>query len=221
MTHHRSKTRTGLTLTELLVATTVTTLIVAAIGAFAHAALQGSEASMQAGNATQAGRVVLARIAHKTETSRQVFKISDTLGATTGMDQVLLVWERDGEPDDPTPGLPNFVELLIYARAKYQPSLLWELRPQVDPALVVPTDQPALLFTWIDRFRSGQDVVQPPAVVLDDLGGIYFDVAEYTEPQGIAGLVQQNVQISLCISPRNQPSTVFFGSAMRRYLTGK
>lgn len=200
-------------------ATTVTSLVVAAIGAFAHAALQGWEASEQASDATQAGRVVSARIAHNTEMSLQVLKLPDSMRAGNGMDQVLLVWEQDGEPGDLTPGQPNFVELVIYAQAKFQPSQLWEIRPQVDPALIVPIDQPALLVLWIDRFRSGQDILQPPTVLLDNLGGIYFDVAEYTEPQGIAGIVQQGVLISLCINPKNQPSRTFFGSAMRRYLT--
>ena len=92
--------------------------------------------------------------------------------------------------------------------------------PKLDPSLVVALDQPALLYTFIDRFRNGQDIVQPPGELLNDLGSIHFDVAEYTEPQGIGGVVQQNVRISLCVSPINQPETVFFGSATRRYVSG-
>ena len=80
MTHCRSHNRSGLTLTELLVAMTVTTLIVAAVSAFSHAALQGWEAATQSGNTTQAGRVILSRIAQKVATSKKVLILSNSSG---------------------------------------------------------------------------------------------------------------------------------------------
>ena len=199
-------------------ATTVMALVVAALGVFTKAVMDGSDEATRIGNATQIGRVVLSRIAHKVEPSRQVLKMSDALRSKAGMDQVLLVWERDGDPNDMAPGQVNFVELVIFAPAKNRPTQLWEIRPQVDPALTVPLDLPDLLFTWIELFRSGQSIVQPPTVVLDQLGGIHFEVDEYTAPEGIGGLVQQNVRTSLCISPPDQLSTVFFWSATRRYV---
>jgi hypothetical protein len=245
MNHHASKSRAGLTLTEVLVATTVTTLVVGAVAGFSHAALQAWEVSTQSGNSTQAGRVVLTHIAQTVSTSRHVLNVSNIWGSSTnstmpvapgslisgttltGMtttlstDQVLLVWEHDGEAGDPTPGQPNFVELVIFAPHKEYRQQLMELRPAVDASLVVPLDQPDVLLQWITRFRRGENVRQPPAVLLGDLGGIHFEVDEFREPQGASGIVQQNVRIGLCVSSPNQPASVFFGSAMRRYFDGR
>jgi hypothetical protein len=211
----------GLTLAELLVATTVTTIVVAALGVFSKAVMDGCEEASKTGNATQACRVVTARIAQKVATSRQVLNTSDALMRTLKMDDVLIVWERDGEPGDTAPGQPNLVELLIYAPHKNLPGQLMELRPSVDPTLIAAPDDAATLYAWIERFREGQDVVQPPIVVLTDLGGIHFEMDEFPEPQGIGGVTQQNVRIILCVSPAEQEPAVFFGSATRRYVTGE
>jgi hypothetical protein len=205
-------------LAELLVAMSVTGVIVAALGVFTKAVMDGSEAASETGATTQAGRVVIARIAQKVATSRQVLKPSDTLRAMPGMDRVLIVWERDGEAGDAAPGQPNLVELVIYTPHKRLPAQIVELRPQVDPTLVAPVDDPALFYFWIDRFRDGQDIVQPPIVLMNELGGVHFDVDEYVEPQGIGGMVQQNIRISLCVSPPEGEPAVFFGSATRRYV---
>lgn len=213
--------RNGLTLAELLVATTVTTIVVAALGVFSKAVMDGCDQASKTGNATQACRVVTARIAQKVATSRQVLKMSDALMRMPRMDQVLIVWERDGEPGDTAPGQPNLVELVIYAPHKNSPRQLMELRPSVDPTLIASPDDAATLHAWIERFREGQDVVQPPTVVLTDLGGIHFEVDEFPEPQGIGGVIQQNVRIILCVSPAEQEAAVFFGSATRRYVTGQ
>lgn len=216
--HRRGVNRNGLTLAELLVATSITAMVVAALGVFTKAVMDGCEEASRTGTATQTGRVVTSRIAHKVATSRQVLKMSDAVRNQPGMDQVLLVWERDGEPGDTAPGQPNLVELVIYAPHKKIPMQLLELRPQVDPALVVPLDEPTQLNFWIERFRSGQDIATPTVVLLNDLGGVHFDVEEFSEPQGVGGVVQQNVRTVLCVSPPDTEPEVFFGSATRRYV---
>ena len=218
MNIHAQIRRNGLTLAELLVATTITAMIVAALAVFTEAVMDGWDHATKTGTTTQTARVVLTRIANKVASSRQVLKMANGWGPTAGMDQVMVVWERDGEPNDTAPGQANVNELLIYATHKKNPVQLQELRPQVDPSLLVPLDEPTLLLALIDRFRNGQDIIQPAGELLNDLGGIHFDVEEYSEPQGIGGLVQQNVRISLCISPLNQPAAVFVGSASRRYV---
>lgn len=212
--------RRGLTLPELLVSMTVTAIVVSALAVFTKAVMDGCDSVSKTGNTTQAGRVVTARIAHEVATSRQVLKMSDTLRGMPQMDQVLLVWDHDGQPGDTAPGQANWVELVIYASNKKLPTQLLELRPQVDPSLIVPLNDPTLLYAWIDQFRNGQNIVQPPVILFNDLGGIHFDVDETTDPQGIGGLVQQNVRIVLCVSPTGQDPAVFFGSATRRYVTG-
>lgn len=213
--------RSGLTLAELLVATSITAIVVAALGVFTKAVMDGSDAASKTGTATQAGRVVTSRIAHKVATSRQVLKMSDALRSMPGMDQVLLVWERDAKPGDTAPGQPNLVELVIYAPHKQIPAQLMEFRPQVDPSLIVPLNEPTTLYLWLDRFRNGQDIVQPPIVLMNDLDGVHFDVDEYPDPQGIGGVVQQNVRTVFCVSPPDTKPDVFFGSATRRYVTNK
>jgi hypothetical protein len=215
----RSNARSGLTLGELLIASSITAMTVAALGVFTKAVMDGCEAASKTSAASQAGRVITARIARSVATSQQVIKMSDALRSMPGMDQVLIVWERDGEPGDVTPGQPNLAELVIYAPHKRTAVQLMELRPQVDPAIVAPLDDPALFYFWVDRFRDGQDVVQPPIVLMNELGGVRFDVEEYSEPQGIGGAVQQNVRTILCVSPADSEPRVFFGPATRRYVT--
>ena len=212
--------RSGLTLAELLVSMSVTAIVVAALGVCTKAVMDGCDAASKTGNETQANRVVTTRIEHTVATSRQVLKLSEAALRMPGMDQVLMVWERDGEVGDTAPGNANWVEVVIYAPSKKKPTQFLELRPQVDPSLVVPFDNPTLLYAWIEQFLTGQGVVQPPVVLFNDLGGIHFDIDETVEPQGIGGLVQQNVRIVLCVSPPNQDPAVFFGSATRRYVTG-
>ena len=216
----RVGTRRGLTLAELLVATSVTAIVVVTLAVFTKAVMDGCEEVSKSGTSTQAGRVVTARIAQKVATSRQVLKMSDELRSMPQIDQVLIVWERDDEPGDTAPGQPNLVELVIYAPHKRTPGLLMELRPHVDPLLVASMDEPAVLYLWIDRFRDGQDIVQPPIVLMNGLGGVHFDVDEYVEPQGIGGVVQQNVRTILCVSPPEIEPDVYFGTATRRYVTG-
>jgi hypothetical protein len=208
--------RSGLTLAELLIASCVTALIVAALAVFAKAVTDGCDEIERSGTATQTSRVVTARIANSIAKCHQVLKLPEALRAMPEMDRVLVVWERDGGASDSAPGQPNLVELVIFAAHKNNAANLMELRPQVDPTLIAPVDQPATFFTWINRFREGSDVAQPPLTLLTDLGGVHFDVDEHPEPEGIGGVVQQNIRIALCVNvPQGEPE-VFFASAMRR-----
>jgi hypothetical protein len=206
-------------LAELLIASSVTALVVAALAVFTKAVMDGCDDASQSGIAAQASRVVTARVANSVAKARQVLKLPDALRAMPEMDRVLVVWERDGEPLDSAPGQPNFVELVIFAPHKSNSAQLLELRPQVDPTMVAPVDQPAVFFGWINRFREAQDVQQPPVILLNDLGGIHFDIDEYPEPAGIGGVVQQNVRIALCVSIADCEPTAFFASAIRRYVS--
>jgi hypothetical protein len=210
--------RRGLTLAELLVASCVTALVVTALAVFAKAVMDGCGDASNSGIATQASRVVTARITNSVAKSHQVLRLPDALLAMPEMKKVLVVWERDGGPSDTAPGQPNFVELVIFAPYSSNSAQLLELRPQVDPAMVAPVDQPAVFYTWINRFRDGQQVQQPSVALLDDLGGIQFDIDEYAEPEGIGGLVQQNVRIALCVNLTDSEPTAFFASATRRYV---
>jgi hypothetical protein len=211
--------RHGLTLAELLVASTVTALVVSALAVFAKAVMDGCDRASELGNSTQASRVVAARIARSVAKSSRVLKLPDSLRAKPGMDGVLIIWERDGELGDTAPGQPNFVELVIIAPSKGNQRLLLELHPRVSPTLVAPFDNPDTLYTWIDRFRSGTDVDNPPTVLLDALEGVHFDIDEYSEPEGIGGVVQQNVRVTLSVRQADAPSSVFIASASRRYTT--
>jgi hypothetical protein len=216
MNSHRACPRTGLTLTELLVASIVTALLVVVMSSFTLAVLEGWDEATRVGDATQAGRVITSRIAHKVETSLALLKMSDALRSMAGMDQVLMIWERDDQANDPLlAGSIHFNELVIYARSKTRPNELWEIRPQVDPTLEVPENEPATVYAWIDRFRSGQNI-SPPVVLISELGGVHFDVEEYAEPQGIGGVVQRNVRIGLSVAPAGQPATIFLGSTAWR-----
>ncbi len=208
--------RRGLTLPELLVAMTITTMVVSALGVLTHTVMEGYKQANKTGNASQAGRVVLARIGHTVATSHQVLKGNNVTWSGV-LANSLIVWERDGDADDVTPGQPNWVECVIFARKRTKPTELLEVRPNVDPSLVVPVDEPALMKYWVNRFRSGVDIVQPPIVLLTETGGVGVEVVNYSDPQGIGDMVHQDVRIRLCISPEREQPTVFFGSASRRY----
>ncbi len=234
MNRYPNHDRRGLTLAELLVATTVMSLVVTALAVFTKAVMDGTEQAAQTSTATQTSRVITARIAHKVAIAQRVLTFSGTTtkkllmtsessggwkSAVPGLDQVLILWERDGEPTDTAPGKANLIELVIYATHRNDAKQLLELRPKVDPSLVVADEDAKTMLFWLDRFRSGQDVEQPLTVLLNDLGGIRFEVEEYPEPQGIGGVVQQNVRMMICVSPENEVPTMFFSSATRRYVT--
>lgn len=210
----------GMTLAELLAATCITSLVVAALGVFTKAVMDGCDHATQSGINTQTSRVLTSRIANTVAKSRQVLNLPHAVRMMPDMNRVLMVWERDGDPGDASPDQPNFVETVIFAPSKNNPSQLLELRPHVDPSLVVPLDDPASLYAWIDRFRRGQDVTQPPIALSSELAGIQFDVDEFPEPEGIGGVVQQNIRISLCVSAADAEPTVFFSSATCRYAAG-
>jgi hypothetical protein len=218
MSHLVRSRRRGLTLAELLTATTITTMIVAALGVFTHAVMDGYQQTNQTGDTAQAARVVLSRISHMVATSRQVLTAPPGVSWPSRLNACLIVWERDSEPGDTKRGQPNWNEVVIYAQSRKNDKNLLELRPTVDANEVVPLSDPNSMNSWIRQFCSELNVVTPVVVLLPNTKAIHFEITEKAEPQGIANLVQQDVRIRLCIRPADEKPTAFFGAATRRYV---
>jgi hypothetical protein len=228
--------RRAVTLPEMLVALTITTLIVGALGVFSRAVLDGVEQTTNTGNASQEVRVILARIDRKVAESRRIVIPTGPLRVLQDTNEMLVLWERDGQVGDPNPGLMNYNELLIYTTPSDSTSsgrlvglvstassssgsspLLWEVRPAENQTAVVDVSDSTALAQNLQLFRSGQNI-EPPTVLLSDLGGIQFDTVETTEPESMGGLCQQNTHVVMHISPANQTPTIFCASMFKRYV---
>ncbi len=228
--------RPAVTLAEMLIALTITTLIVGTLGVFSRAVLDGVEETTSTGNAHQEIRVTLARIERKVAESRRVVIPNGPLRVLWNTNEMLVLWERDGQPGDPNPGVMNYNELLIYTTPTEQletggernmpvsvyrsasSPLLWEVRPAASETAVVDELDSSTLAMNLQLYRSGQNI-EPPTVLLTDLGGIHFDTLEFTEPEAMGGLRQQNTFVVLNIRPANQEPAVFCASMSKRYVS--
>jgi len=206
-----------MTLPELLVSAFVAALITASLAAVTDAVLDASNHSRSVGECAQTARVIFARIQRQMAASRQVIPFPGDPANWPGMEKVLVLWQSDGEAEDPNPGEPNWDETLIYAPRPGRSNELLELRPT--RTALVPLSSPARFYLWVELFRAGRQVQQPVTVLLDNLAGIYFRIDQFDEPEGIAALRQQNVLIGLAVQPSTGLARTFFGSATLRFVT--
>jgi hypothetical protein len=228
--------RRAVTLPEMLIALTITTLIVGTLGVFSRAVLDGVEETTSTSNANQEVRVILARIDRKVAESRRVVVASAALRLVQDTSAQLVLWERDGQTGDLNPGVMNYNELLIFTtpagsshsghglgapvatNSSTSSALLWEIRPAATEVAVVDESDSSSLAIKLATYRGGQNI-EPPTVLLADLGGIHFDTQEFTEPQTMGRLRQQNIRVAIHIQPVNQAPTLFCASMSRRYVS--
>lgn len=175
MFRHRRKTRSGrgrrgLTLAELLVATTVVTIIVGGLGALAQTVETGNTYSNGRATATQHARVAIDRIeralhdAHVSPAFSGFLVISQQISPYTYPD-TLVVWKPTGQPANPT-GLPLRSELVIYRPNSSNPHQLLEITVRGDTTVVpAPSDQAS----WYSFLQTLPTSSYYEAVAITDL----------------------------------------------------
>jgi Tfp pilus assembly protein PilW len=146
-----------MTLLELMVAMTVTLMIVGALGGLARTVEQGFEYSDGYGVATQHARVVLDRIAQNVSqaTANEQFPgcivVADTINSYRSPD-TLVIWRPSGTPANPT-GLPLYRELVIYCPNPSTPSQLVEMTAPTDTRTVPAADNVSAWQTALNTLK--------------------------------------------------------------------
>jgi hypothetical protein len=162
--------RRALTLLELLIATSIMTIMAGVLGALALSVQMHSEHSQGQGEAVQHARVVLDRIQRTLNeaTASEDFPgfavFGDTVAGYTFPD-VLVAWSPIGAPAD-ADGLPRWNEIVVFCPDKSAPNRLLEIRIPGDTRTV-----PALtdLTTWRSELLSVRQSNTVEKVELTDL----------------------------------------------------
>lgn len=156
----QSPPRSGMTLLELLLAVSVMSMIVGALGAVAAGIQKAYEYSEGFGTATQHARVALDRIAKTVSeaTANEQFPgfivLTDKDGTWT-FPETLVVWRPQTAAADPK-GLPRFNELVIYCPDWYTPSKLVEIRVPSDTSIVPQVSDAVQWATKIEAIRKNK-----------------------------------------------------------------
>lgn len=145
--HSRGQRRArGLTLIELLIATSVLALVVGTLSALSIGVEQGYEYAEGYGTATQHARIALERIMRSAEgatTSEQFPGLIVVADYDSGsrFPETLVVWHPAGAAADSN-GLPRFNELVVFCPDWYIPGNLVEITVPTDTRTVpAVTDQ--------------------------------------------------------------------------------
>jgi hypothetical protein len=132
--------RRGLTLTELLIAGTIMTMLAAGMGTLVMTVHSTNEYCRGQSVAAQHGRVAIDRITRAVRTAQTspqfpgCLVVSETVG-TWDFPDTLVVWSPSGSAADPE-GLPRVNELVIYTPDPVLPTRLIELREPSSAAIV-------------------------------------------------------------------------------------
>ncbi len=150
--------RCGLTLMELLIATSIMAMVAGTLGALAHGVQSAFEYTEGHGLATQHARVVLDRIAQHVETATASeefpgFLVVPWREGSLDFPEMLVVWHPDEKAADPD-GLPRYDELVIYAPNPSVPSQLLEFTIPSDARTVPPPGDLAQWRSELDALRS-------------------------------------------------------------------
>ena len=147
--------RRALTLLELTIAMTVTSVIVGALAALGHGVHESFEYGNAYGAVTQHARVALERISRTINASTAsnhfpgVLALAESDGGVSFPD-TLVVWRPSAAAADPT-GRPRYQELVVYSFDPAAPNQLTEFSDPTDSRTVpVITD----LSTWGAEIRA-------------------------------------------------------------------
>jgi prepilin-type N-terminal cleavage/methylation domain-containing protein len=138
----RSRNRRGLTLIELMIATSIMAIMAGVLGALALSVQMHSRHSQGYGEAVQHARVVLDRMQrtmHEAQTSPSFpgfHVVADTYG-TYKLPDTIVVWKPLTAPVDPK-GMPRWNEVVVFAPRPTSPNILLEIRNPNDSRVVPP-----------------------------------------------------------------------------------
>ena len=144
-TERRAGDRRGLTLLELLIATSMMLMLAGVLGGLASAVQSSNDYSQGHGTATQHARVALERIARNIS---QATAVGDHPGFAVVYDQVgpwqfpdtLVIWRPTSAPANPN-GPPLIRELVIYCPNPDRPEQLLEITAPADNRSLPLNDQ--------------------------------------------------------------------------------
>jgi hypothetical protein len=169
--------RRGLSLAELLIASTIMVMIVGAMSMLAMAVHSANDHCQGQSAAAQHGRVALDRVAHAVSGAQASEQFPGCLVVTTTVGtwefpDTLFVWLPEGPATDPS-GLPRVSELVLFTPDADAPHCLLEIRlpgntsaaPAVTNtsgwralAAAMRANQAAERITLTDRLRTGSAV---------------------------------------------------------------
>jgi len=160
MSHHSRtiRRRRGLTLAELLIATTIMLMIAAAVGTLAATVHSTNSFCQGQVVCAQHARVALNHIerAVTAATANEQFPgflvVSEQVGTET-LPNTLVVWSPTGTPANST-GLPLVREIIVFAPDPAQPSQLVEFRLDSDLSVTPPASDIASWRTLVDRLKT-------------------------------------------------------------------
>lgn len=154
----RSHRRRGLTLTELLIAGTVMTMLIGGMGTLVLAVHSTNEHCRGQALGAQHARVTLDRIqrAVRTAAASEQFPGCVVQSATengAAFPDTLVVWSPLAAAADPQ-GLPRVNELVVYCPDPANPSRLLELRDPTDTSTCPAVDNAAAWASLVDGLKS-------------------------------------------------------------------
>lgn len=161
---HRRHCRHGLTLTELLIAGTIMTMLAAGMGSLVMTVHRANEYCRGQAVAAQHARVALDRIQRTIRTAEAseqfpgCLVITETAG-TWDFPDTLVVWSPTGAAAAPT-GLPRVNELLIFTPDPLAPSRLLEMRAGGNTSTVPVATNTAAWAALIDSVRSNANTTK-------------------------------------------------------------
>jgi len=153
-----SARRRGLTLTELLIAGTIMTMLAAGMGSLVMTVHGANEFCRGQAVAAQHARVTLDRIqravrtAHTSEQFPGCLVVGETVG-TWDFPDTLVVWSPSGAAANPG-GLPRVSELVLFTLDPVAPSRLVELRAPGNSSTVPIASNTAAWETLVDGLKA-------------------------------------------------------------------
>lgn len=204
---HRSPQRhcrRGLTLAELLVATTIMLMIAAAVATLSSAVQSTNDFCRGYTVAGQHARVALSRIerslreAYANEQFPGCLVLAEQAGGQT-LPYTLVVWDPTGAVANRA-GLPLIQELVVFCPDPAKPNMLLELRADADPSLAPATSDTSGWINLVNQLKTSQSVTK---VILTDrlrTAPITGDYNDSLTPSDLRG----NVRFRRLMEPSDQ-----------------
>lgn len=162
--------RSGMTLVELLAASTITVLMVGTLGSLSLAVHNTNQYQFSQGQSLQHGQVVILRLQRQIQqsTANQLFPgfavFSETV-ASNSFPNTLVVWRPVGAPANPT-GMPLINELVVYCPNPNADNELWEITKPLDTRTAPNLSN---LTAWQQELADFRTNISADRIVLTDL----------------------------------------------------
>lgn len=166
----RLELRRGLTMPELLIASSIVAMMIAALATLAQAVDSGHEYSHGRSVATQHARVALERIGRNLNSAHANsefpgFVVFREVVGTYSFPDTLVVWHPAATAADPS-GLPQIGELVVYCANPVSPAELWEITAAGDTRSVPPLSDTTQWTSLLNYLKSDS---APQRTVVTDL----------------------------------------------------